>query len=1029
MAKILLAIQVDDANAFAEKLERVSQKKNREDTFVKATNMVQILNLLEEEKYDAIITQYQLGAVPFTAEEIFRIQRMNEKMSVIVVVPDEIKGGTFLAALLGENILNATFGSEAKPSYLLRLVDEKRTRQDARAYYGIVDNVSSKEETNNLPAYGNTAENTMKLKQYLLTGDDMPFKERLDYIVSKVQINELVMMFQTLEPDVQAQIAEYPEYEPYINMVSMKKEPKKEKKKGGLFGGLFGGKAKDETKDEEEIKEPEKEVKKEAPKEKPVEEPKQEIKEKPVEVKEEKSKPEKKDRIVTDRNDFMSDFFGLNSADTSFNKKEETKPEPVKVEKPIEKPVEKPVESGMSDREKQRADEKKRLEMERIAKEEKIREDAQRAIKEQAQKKLEEERKRAEEEKQRLLEEQNAKLEEERKAREEAERKAEEEKAEREKAELERKAKEEAERKALEEAHKKELEENQRLAEEKRKKVEAELKAIEEEKQRVIEQANKAAEEERRRAEAEKQKLLREKEKEAEQIKKDLEARERNLIKEMDDKESELIREQERITKEAEKRAAEQQKRFSAELEKERRAREEAERRAETPVTVIQKQMMARRVIGVFGLYKGAGTTTAAIAVAKTLSQYEPVTYIEVPGNNHGVFGALNLGKNIGPDFKSVPHMIADGNMDFSTVQNMYEDINFFVANDAYGNIRLDANQVAGMINGTSDNVVLDPGCSMEEARRSGLMNLFTQVLIVYDKEQEDNYLSRIKDELEISSNSTHEPYLLAFSEKGGETSPLASEVLYSSARKPKNLNGIQPLELKAYDEQKFLEYFGLGQTKKLKRKKQSPIIKFMGVKDIAVLGAERGCGVTHTALMLADSVRRNYKVAVLELNPTKHMENLARELGRYEEGSQMLKLYGIDVYFNIPYQEFAKKYRANYQVLVIDFGTYKNATDKGKNGSSNRDVFINCSKKYVVFDASPWRLAVLNDLVPRLDNDTDPEGQIDFLAPMTTNKGLKQYNLYQRVGRREIHCMPTCEMPTQCDADTVEFMKKLVLK
>ena len=1040
MGKILLAVQ---SGEIQRQLETYCAKKKREDTFELATSVIQVRQLLADNEYTGMIMQYQLGAVPFTAEEIVSFHNTNESMSMVIIVPDDIKGGLFLNSLLVEVIYGAIYASESRPSKLMGLLDEGRSRAEAKAYYGILDTVVSAKEANELPQYA-TAQNIANYKSYLETGEDRPLKERFEYIASKVSMQEVKDMVKTLEPDMIDELRKFPGLAAYLPPLPIKED---KKKKGGFLGGLFGGKKKEEEPKAEVREEPKSEPKKEekensiAFKNDTDEKPKAPKKafEKPVKTDEKKDEPVKApEPAADDDTDFtadLSDFFDINipvskpEPKKEAPRQEQKKPEPV-TSAPVAK--KEPVRTdnrpaaGPTEREKAEAERKRQLEEERIRREEKIRNEATKTLKEEnerqkaeAERKAKEEREKHEAEKARLLKEQQ-----------EAEAKA--------KAEQERIAAEAEQEKArLESEYQKQIENEKRAREEAERNAKAEAEQRAKEDARRIAEAEKQAQLEKERAEAEKARLLKEQQ-----------AKEKKLLAEKEKREAELKAEAEKARAEAERKAREESARIEAEyrakIEAERKAREEAEREAERKAkeaekriqiaesnvrTVVKRQMVSRRVVGIFGIYKGFDAIPTAVQLAKTLSQYEPVTYIEVPRSTHGVFTRYSLQKNIGPSFKSVPHMADKGEADFSTVRNLYSDISFYVANDAYGEISPTPQNVAAMVNGTSDNIVLETGCTLEEARRLGIVNLCTKAVLVFDRDEEERYMARIREAAEVLEASGIEPYLMAVSEKGNEVSALSSDLLYSPVKREKVEGQVTFLDLKIPEQNKLLEYLGLEGAVKVKRKKQAVRIEIMGTKDIAVFGAERGNGVTHTCLMLADSVRRDYKVAILELNPTKHMANLAKELGQ-EDGSGRMNLYGIDVYYGMNYQKFATNYRPQYQIVIIDFGTYSNATSKAKgNMSGNRELFISCTKKYLVFDASPWRLAVLDQLVNLLDTDSDPSGQIELLAPMTTPSGLKQYNLYNRVGGRDIHCMPDCEMPVRCDDKTADFMRKLVLK
>jgi hypothetical protein len=1050
MARILIAANEESGTTFLKRCENYSVKRGRDDEFVLVSTSVQVIARLEKEKFDGLILQYHLGAKSLEIAEVASFRDKNEKMLIAIIVPSSMKGGSYLNSLLYQNILGAVYEEDAKISLLLSLMQEPRGRKEAELYYGIfTPEVTTKDEVNSISPYATSKKVVEQAFQYLAHGEDKPIKERFEHIlglpneISFTDLCTIVLKAGEVDSGIIDELRKYPQFESYLPVVK-KEEPKK---KEGVFGKLFGKKKKG---DDEEVPEPKKAVSEKVTEEKP-EEPKKETpvaepvvkenaktEERP-EPKEEKSKEESKPsgEIAS-----LNDFFGMpgmmvggsqpaETKKSSENKKSDNEDNNANRDnasnnynnnnnrnsgtdnRNINQDNNKKQFDPNSEKARLEAEQKKRLNEERIQREEKLREEARKDAERQAA--LEREK----------AQQREAEL----KAQAEAAKKEAEERIAQSAKELAEKA--EAERKALEQ---------QSLAE---------MKAIEEQKNAELrakdEAVRKAKEEAERKAKADAERIAAA-EREKERLAKEKEENEKRLLKEKADAERKAKEEAERIKAEAEKKAKADAERLKAEMEKQiqmaqaeaEAAKKQAEKKAKEAEiraqkaeanvrVVVQKQLVSRSVVGIFGLYKGFDSVPVAVQLAKTLSQYEPVTYIEVPRSSEGAYTRLELGKLVGTSFKSVPHMIQKGDADFSSVRNIYGDINWFVANDSYGEVKYTYQSVAAMVNGTSDNVILETGKTLEQARKEGLLNLCTKAIIVLDHEEEERYTSRIRDEVDSLENSDIEPYVLSVSEKGNEVSSLSTDVLISPVKRPKK-TAVMELDIRNNEKSKLFIYFGLENAPVMKRKKQSVKIEFMGTRDVAVFGAERGNGVTHTCLMLATSVRRDYKTAIVELNPTKHMEALAKELGQTDTPNKM-NLNGIDIYYNMSWQQFSEAYRSNYQVVIIDFGTYTNAFGKQKNGQSYRQLTVSCAKKYLVFDASPWRLSVLDKMVPLMDGDTDPNCQIEMLAPMTDKKDLKNYNLYERVGHREIHLLPNENIPVKFSQDaTNEIMRQLIL-
>lgn len=636
----------------------------------------------------------------------------------------------------------------------------------------------------------------------------------------------------------------------------------------------------------------------------------------------------------------------------------------------------------------------------------------------------------AEEEKRRAAErERDAQL-----KKEENERKAAE-KAEADRIKAEQKAREEEERAAQK------LEDDKRRAEQKARadaekaeadRIKAEQKAEEE---RI--KAEQKAEEERLKnearikaeAEAAEAKKIAETEKEAARARAEAEKAEAEKAKAEAEKakaEAEKAKAEERARenarKEEERRHQRELERINAEAEKERKADERKLKLVESQQEVIvEKRLVRSRVIGVVGLYRSAGASSAAVSLAKTISAHDAVTLIEVPRDGIGsIYNKYELNRKIGPNFKSVPHIIADGGTDLSGVDNVYENINFFVADPQNERLEYDSQLVASMIFGTANHVVLDLGTGIAEAKRKGYLNFVTDLILVYEADQEESYLETVRDELNAVAMTDIEPYIIRVAEKGSAKSRIEGAPILN-VRKLYSAGKIVPLAINSVEEKELLSHLNISEKK---RKgmfgKAKKVIVRQGTEDIAIIGTEHGVGVTHTAFMIADSLRSSYKVALVELNTSEQMASLAKELGR---GKMLpVKLDGIDMYHGITYTEFADRYRAKYDFVIVDFGTIKDCAKR-------REALSLCGKKYLVFDAAPWKLGTLDNIMYQYMSDFDSDGQMVLLAPGADTELIRNYNMRVRGGKREIHSVPLVKVPLKMNDEIVSYMRKMILE
>lgn len=424
-------------------------------------------------------------------------------------------------------------------------------------------------------------------------------------------------------------------------------------------------------------------------------------------------------------------------------------------------------------------------------------------------------------------------------------------------------------------------------------------------------------------------------------------------------------------------------------------------------------RLVSRRVIGVLGSYSGAGTTTTAVCLAKTIAQYEPVTLIEMPRNGaSGIYEAYSLDRNVGPGFKSVPHMIAGNQLDLSQVSNMYEGINFFVANNSYGYEPLTNEQLALMLNGTSDNVVVDLGASLEEVCEKGIANLLTHIVLVYANSNGDRYLSKIKSDVSQIETMNLVPMIVCVEDKGSSKTEAIGSVCVLHSKSVIG-NKVIPLGLSASDRKQLYECIGLSaSTKRIIKSGQK---KTRGVIDVALVGSRSGIGTTYTALMLADSLRKGNKVAYFEYNNSEDMQHLASEFN--SEEANHISLSGVDIFYDMDYSEFATSYRNDYDYVFVDFGTVTKLNKK-------RDIFASCNIKYICIPSTPWKVCDIDYDIETID-ELDPIGNICLLAPLSTKKTLKNYNMFKRCGRREIIPIPYSEEPIGCTEEVASYLRR----
>lgn len=151
----------------------------------------------------------------------------------------------------------------------------------------------------------------------------------------------------------------------------------------------------------------------------------------------------------------------------------------------------------------------------------------------------------------------------------------------------------------------------------------------------------------------------------------------------------------------------------------------------------------------------------------------------------------------------------------------------------------------------------------------------------------------------------------------------------------------------------------GFENSEEKKIKKERTIIKHKlvtnGTMEIGVCAVQRGCGATHTAILCAQSLASDYRVAYVEQNDYGHMAAMVSELSGEERQSSSGKFScnGVDYYYGIDYLQFVTAYRNEYDYVLVDFGVIDNNVAMS---DTRRREFLRMGKRFVVADGSIWR-------------------------------------------------------------------------
>ena len=161
-------------------------------------------------------------------------------------------------------------------------------------------------------------------------------------------------------------------------------------------------------------------------------------------------------------------------------------------------------------------------------------------------------------------------------------------------------------------------------------------------------------------------------------------------------------------------------------------------------------------------------------------------------------------------------------------------------------------------------------------------------------------------------------------------------------------------------------------------RKNQPSIPTEKSIQRIGVAGTTHHTGTTHLAINIAITLRSlNYKVAVLEDNPSKHFELIASELDYdINENVGYFNYKGVDYYHYCRPIPFFVLMQRNYDFLVIDHGIY---------ASCDRSTFYANNINIITTGSRLWELA---------DFENFMEGvQVEERGIEIENRMSRQYN------------------------------------
>ena len=369
--------------------------------------------------------------------------------------------------------------------------------------------------------------------------------------------------------------------------------------------------------------------------------------------------------------------------------------------------------------------------------------------------------------------------------------------------------------------------------------------------------------------------------------------------------------------------------------------RESQAKKAKTIVKEKTQYVTVSDAIGVISFTRDAGTTLVALNLARELADVDGLkpSFIQLPNTSSDAYARLGFSKHFGSGF--VNHFVdvmADGVM--PSDENTYCKVGFIVENPLVGDYSdWDDNATLRLLNGASSPKIIDFGSFYKDY--DNLIPALSQLFVVIDdtKDVSEEEIQSIKDlgeaypnlKISIVVNRCKDvsfskairlindelPYIVlpVFSNKDMEK--LGNDILYP------NIKGelLSLASLAGYE-------IANEVAPPMPLVKQAPTRERTldsGTLEIGVGAIERGVGATHTAIMLANSLKKSYKVAVVEQNGTRAFASFYNRINPNSQvPTNFVKYFtyqGVDYFALCDYGSFVANFRDDYDIVIVDFG------------------------------------------------------------------------------------------------------------
>lgn len=184
----------------------------------------------------------------------------------------------------------------------------------------------------------------------------------------------------------------------------------------------------------------------------------------------------------------------------------------------------------------------------------------------------------------------------------------------------------------------------------------------------------------------------------------------------------------------------------------------------------------------------------------------------------------------------------------------------------------------------------------------------------------------------------------------------------------------------------------------------------------IGVLGVERGVGVTHTCVMLAEYLSKKKKIALIELNDSLHFKEIASITKEKKEIVKRNFIYNrVHYFWDISFGQFLSQYRENYEFLILDLGSYQNINDM--------DEFIRADIRLVIGHGMDWKVREIYNFNHENKN-YDPNNSWCYVLPFMDKRSIKEVK--SNISNRVFH-LPYNINPFIPNQDTKKIFEQIL--